>query len=170
MISQKKILLLEITLCILVVATLLYTAIVYYAGAYRINTLLLPLLNWVVVTLVMWKQESNKIIPKLRWFTALLVVATLVVFVAYRPDISYTKGKDIVASHGYENIYELQAKSILSFRLTHTHLVPNAYLYAGEKDNIKYYILLSPIDGEIETETIGDGNYIDGFFEMRYGT
>ena len=118
----------------------------------------------------MWKQESNKIIPKLRWFTALLVVATLVVFVAYRPDISYTKGKDIVASHGYENIYELQAKSILSFRLTHTHLVPNAYLYAGEKDNIKYYILLSPIDGEIETETIGDGNYIDGFFEMRYGT
>ncbi len=86
-----------------------------------------------------------------------------------KPNFSYTKGKDIVASHGYNNLYELQDKSITSFRLKHTKLVPEAYLYAGEKNNVRHYILLSPIDGEIETEKIGDGNYLDKYFQMKYG-
>jgi len=33
----------------------------------------------------------------------------------------------------------------------------------------KYYILLSPINGEIETEGIREGNYINVYFEMKYG-
>jgi hypothetical protein len=76
---------------------------------------------------------------------------------------------EIVASQGYDNIYELKDKSITAFRLKHTHLVPDAYLYAGEKNNVEYYILLSPINGEIETEIMGNGNYLDKYFEMKYG-
>jgi len=82
--------------------------------------------------------------------------------------MSYNKGKDIVTSQGYENIYELQDRSIYSFSLKKTYFVPEAYLYAGEKNNVKYYILLSPIDGEIVTEKIGSGSYIDMYFDMKY--
>jgi hypothetical protein len=53
----------------------------------------------------------------------------------------------------------MQDKSIIALRLKHTCLVPDAYLYARGRNNVKYYILLSPINGKIETEKMGDGNY-----------
>lgn len=104
----------------------------------------------------------------MRWFTILLITITIVIFVISKPNFSYKEGKGIAASQGYESLYELDDKSIISFRLKHTRLVPDAYLYAGEKNNVKYYILLSPIDGGIETEKIGDGNYIDKYFEIKH--
>lgn len=167
--NQKKILIFEIILCIFVQVSMYLISHFIYADAFRIKFFITLLTNWIVITILNWKREINTERPKLRWFTFLLVAFSIVVFLACKPSFSYTKGKDIVAQHGYDAIYELQDKSITAFRLKHTNLVPNAYLYAGEKNNVKYYILLSPINGEIETERMGDGNYLDKYFEMKYG-
>jgi len=166
--SQRKILIFEIILCIIAIVVMGLIAYFIYGNAFHINFVAYILPNWIVVTLLNWKKEMNTDNPKLRWFTFLLIIITVVMFIMFKPNISYKKGKDILASKGYENLYELQDKSIYSFPLKKTYFVPEAYLYAGEKNNVKYYILLSPIDGEIETEKIGSRSYIDMYFEMKY--
>ncbi|NLG86156.1 MAG: hypothetical protein GX489_02950 [Firmicutes bacterium] len=165
--NQEIILILEITLCIFVKTGMYLISHFIYADAFHIRFLQILLTNWIVITLIDWKREINTDHPKLRWSTPLLIAITIVIFVVYKPNFSYTQGKDIIAEEGYTNIYELQDKSIIALRLKHTRLVPDAYLYAGEKDNVKYYILLSPINREIETERMGDGNYLDKYFEMK---
>jgi len=166
--NQKKILVIEIILCIFVLVSMYLISHFIYADVFRIKFIIILLSNWIFLTIFNWKREIQTDHPKIRWFTLLLISITIVVFVAYKPRFSYNKVKDIIAEQGYDNIYELQDKSIIAFRLKHTRLVPDAYLYAGEKNNVKYYILLSPINGEIETEKMGDGNYLDKYFEMKY--
>lgn len=160
---------LEIKLCIVVKVSMYLISHFIYADVFRVSFAAYFLTSWIVISLIYWKKEINTARPRVRWFTLLLLAITIVIFVVSKPNFSYTKGKDIVASYGYSNLYDLQDKSITLFRLKHTHLVPDAYLYAGEKNNVRYYILLSPIDGEVETEKIGDGNYLDMYFQMKYG-
>jgi competence protein ComGC len=167
--TQQAILIFEITLCTVVKVGMYLISHFIYADVFRVSFAAYLLTSWIVITIIDWKKEINTTRPRVRWFTLLVVAIATVIFVVSKPNFSYTKGKDIVASHGYNNLYELQDKSITSFRLKHTKLVPEAYLYAGEKNNVRYYILLSPIDGEIETEKIGDGNYLDKYFQMKYG-
>ena len=165
--SQKIILIFEIILCILVGIGMFLISHFIYADAFRINFVISLLTSWIVITLIDWKKEINTVQPKVRWFTVLLIIITIAGFIAYKPDFSYREGKGIVVQHGYKNLSEVQNKSIISFGLKNTRLVPNAYLYTGEKNNVKYYILLSPIDGKIEIKKIGDGNYLDEYFEMK---
>lgn len=167
--SQKRILIFEIILCILVQVIMCLISHFIYVDTFHIGFVAYFLTSWIVITLIHWKEEINTAQPKVRWFTVLLIVITIVIFLVSKPNISYKKGKDIIALQGYENLCELQDRSILSFQLKHTRLVPVAYLYAGEKNDVKYYILLSPINGEIETKKIGSGNYLDKYFEMKYG-
>ena len=160
---------LEIILCILVLVSLYLISHFVYVDAFNIIFVSHILGNWIIISIIDWKKQIDKTPPKVRWFTFLLITVTILIFVIYKPNISYKKGKEIVTAHGYDNIYELQDKSIASFQLKTPPLVPYAYLYAGEKSNVKYYVLLSPINGEIETEKIGGGNSLDLYFEMRYG-
>jgi len=166
--SQKIILISEIILCILVQVSMYLISHFIYADVFHINIIAILLTNWIIITIIYWKREINTDHPKFRWFTYLLIAITIVILVVFKPNFSYTQGKDIIAEQGYTNIYDLQDKSIIAFQLKHTRLVPDAYLYAGEKNNVKYYILLSPINGDIETEKMGDGNYLDRYFEMKY--
>ena len=138
-----------------------------YADTFHISFVAYFLTSWIAITLINWKKEINTAHPRVRWFTFLLIAVTIVIFVVSKPNFSYKEGKDIVASHGYENLYELQDKSIISFQLKHTRLVPDAYIYAGEKNDVEYYILLSPIDGKIETKQMGEGNYLDMYFKKK---
>jgi hypothetical protein len=41
-------------------------------------------------------------------------------------------------------------------------------MYISSDYLCRYYILSSPINGNIETEKMGDGNYLDKYFEMKY--
>lgn len=166
--DQRIILIFEIILCVFVQVSMYLISHFIYVDAFHINFVAYFLTSWIVITLIYWKKEINTDRPKIRWFTLLLITITIVVFLVSKPNFSYMQGKDIIVSQGYDNIYELQDKSILSFRLKNTHLVPEAYLYAGDKDNVKYYILLSPIDGDIEIEKMGNRNYLDRYFEMKY--
>lgn len=166
--SQKIILISEIILCILVQVSMYLISHFIYADVFHINIIAILLTNWIITTIIYWKKEINTDHPKFRWFTHLLIAIIIVLFVVFKPNFSYTQGKDIIAEQGYTNIYDLQDKSIIAFQLKHTRLVRDAYLYAGEKNNVKYYILLSPINGDIETEKMGDGNYLDRYFEMKY--
>ncbi|MGI5839941.1 MAG: hypothetical protein ACOX8W_09810 [bacterium] len=167
--SQKRILVFEILLCLSVAVIMGLIVQSVYANAFRIGFIAYLLPNWIGATLVNWRTEANKEYPKFRWFTFLLLAVTIALFLGFKPRITYEEGKDIIASHGYANLYELQDKSITSFRLKKTRLIPEAYLYGGEQDKIKYYILLSPVDGEIQAERIGEGNYLDLYFAMKYG-
>ena len=160
---------LEIILCILVLVSLYLISHFVYIDAFNIRFVSYILGNWIIISIIDWKKQIGKTPPKVRWFTFLLITVTILIFVIYKPDISYKKGKEIVIAYGYDNIYELQNKSIASFQSKTPPLVPYAYLYAGEKSNVKYYVLLSPINGEIKTEKIGGGNSLDLYFEMRYG-
>jgi len=166
--SQKKILVFEIVLCLFVLISIYLVSHLIYADVFKLRFFITLLGNWIIVTIINWKREVNTDRPKPRWLTFLLIFVVIIVFIAHKPAFSYNQGKNIIAQHGYDNVYELQDKSIIAFRLKHTRFVPYAYLYAGEKDNIKYYILLSPINGDIEAERIGDGNYLDIYFRMRY--
>jgi len=164
--NQKKILVFEIILCILAIVVMGLIAYYTYGNAFHISFVAIILPNLIVVTIINWKKEVNTEHPKPRWFALLLITITVGMFIMYKPNITYKEGKNIVSSHGYENIYELQDRSIYSFPLTKTYFVPVAYLYAGEKNDVKYYILLSPIDGEIATEKVGR-SYIDMYFDMK---
>lgn len=44
----------------------------------------------------------------------------------------------------------------------------NHIMYISSDYLCRYYILSSPINGNIETEKMGDGNYLDKYFEMKY--
>jgi len=167
--SQKRIMAFEILLCLSVAVIMGLIVQSVYANAFRIGFIAYLLPSWIGATLVNWRKEANKEYPKFRWFTFLLLAVTIALFLGFKPRITYAEGKDIIASHGYANLYELQDKSITSFRLKKTRLIPEAYLYGGEKDKIRYYILLSPVDGEIQAERIGEGNYLDLYFAMKYG-
>jgi hypothetical protein len=167
--NQQSILILEIILCTVVKVGMYLLSHFVYADAFRVSFAAYLLTSWIVITIMNWKKEILTARPRVRWFTLFVLAFTITIFVVSKPSFSYMKGKDIVASHGYSNLYELQDKLILSFHLKRTKLVPEAYLYAGEKNKVKYYILLSPIDGEIGTERIGEGNYLDKYFEMKYG-
>ncbi|NLG37081.1 MAG: hypothetical protein GX549_03630 [Clostridiales bacterium] len=136
-----------------------------YAGVFRLYFVISSLGSWVVVTLINWKKETATDRPKVRWFTVFLIALAVALSVAMKPAITYGEGKRIAARQGYENISELRVRSMRSFGLKTSRFVRDAYLYTGEKDNARYYILLSPIDGQIETEKIGDGNYLDMYFE-----
>jgi len=167
--KQKTVLVFEIILCLVIQVIIYLISHFIYADAFHVKYITVLLNSWIIVTIINWKREINTDRPKLRWFTLLLISITLAVFLAYKPGFSYARGKEIVTAQGYDNIYELQDRAINAFRLKHTRLVPDAYLYAGEKNNVKYYILLSPINGEIETERMGEGSYLDAYFEMKYG-
>ncbi len=166
---QSIILICEIMLCILILTAMYLITHHVYADVFRIGTAASLPTSWIVITILNWKKETDTDRPKARWFTLVVVAVAIAVFAVAKPNITYEEGKSIVSAQGYENLYELQDKSILAFGLKHTKLVPEAYLYVGERNSIKYYILLSPIDGEIDTELIGDGNYLDMYFDVKYG-
>lgn len=163
---QGKILICEIILCILVQVAAYLMATYIYAGALDIRFPVTLLTNWVVITLINWKEEVRTEAPKVRWFTLLLLASIVIVLFFYKPKLTYQEGKDFVARQGYENVYELEDRSIIALGLKRTHFVKNAYLYAGEKGNTKYYIMLSPVNGEIRAEAMGEGNFLDIYFDM----
>ncbi len=113
--NQKKILVFEIILCIFVQVSMYLIFHFIYADAFRIKFIIILLTHLIVITIFNWKREINTDYPKLRWFTLLLVSITIVVFIAYKPSFSYTKGKDIIAAQGYDNIYNLIGELIIKY-------------------------------------------------------
>lgn len=166
--SQRKVLIFEIVLCILVQGFLHLIVHFVYADAFKINFAYL-LTSWIIFTLVYWKREVNTNNPRFRWYTFIIIFIIIIIFVIFKPNISYKQGKGMIALDGYDNIYELQEKSMSTHLFKYNNLIPKAYLYTGEKNNIKYYVFLSPINGEIKTEIMGEGNYLDKYFERKYG-
>lgn len=166
--SQKKIIIFEIILCLLVKISIYLISHFVYEDVFDITFIQSLLTSWIVITLIYWKRETNTQKPKFRWFTFLVIGITIALFSIYKPKYTYSEGKDIAAKEGYGNIYELEDKSIIGLKLKGSYFIPDVYLYGGEKDNAKYYILISPISGEIRTDKMGEGNYLDKYFEMKY--
>ncbi|MGI5878020.1 MAG: hypothetical protein ACOX7W_05370 [Christensenellales bacterium] len=158
--------LLEIIACLAVLVSVMLLSHYVYAGVFRLYFVISSLGCWVVATLINWKKETATDRPKVRWFTVFLLALAAALFVAMKPAITYGEGKRIAARQGYEYISELRERSVLPLRLRTSRFVRDAYLCCGEKDAARYYILISPIDGQIETEKIGDGNYLDMYFAM----
>ena len=166
MTSQRNVLIVEVLLCILIPVTMAAVSHYVYADVYRLTFAVPMLISWAVITLMNWKKEVHTEKPHVRWFTVVLLVAAISVFLVFRPALTYQEGKELLYSNGYSNVTEPAEKSMLSFTLNHTKLVKSAYLYVGEKEGAQYYLLVSPCDGGIEVFTVGEGNYVDLYFDM----
>lgn len=165
--SQKKIIIIEIILCLLFKVSIYLISHFVYEDVIDIAFIQSLLTSWIVITLIYWKMETNTDNPKFRKFTFLVIAITITLFFIYKPKYTYSEGKEIAAKEGYENIYELEYKSIIGLKLKGSHFIPNVYLYGGQKDNAEYYILISPISGELRTEKMRDGNYLDKYFDLK---
>lgn len=164
---QNWVLLFETILCLLVVAGIYLINHYMFANTYRPGLVTGLLIGWVFSTFFSWKKELKKDGPKPRLFTYILIALTILIFAFTMPKLTYEQGKEILAQRGYDEISELEINTVYALRLPNNTLIPDAYLYAGKNNNIEYYIVLSPISGEMETEEMGTGNYLDKFFEMK---
>lgn len=162
---QNWVLLFEIILCLLVVAGIYLINHYMYANTYRPNLVTGLLIGWVFSTFFSWKKEFKKDGPKIRLFTYVLIALTILIFAFTMPKLTYEHGKEILAQRGYDEIRELKIKTVFALRLPSTTLIPDAYLYAGKNNNIEYYIVLSPISGQMETEEMGTCSYLDKLFK-----
>ena len=166
MTKQRNILIMEILICLLIPLGMAVVSHYVYADVYRLTFLVSLLVCWAVITIINWKKEVDTEEPRIRWFTVVLVVGAIGVFLIFRPALTYEEGKDLLSSNGYTNISELEEKSLLSFTLRRTDLIDSAYLYIGERNGTKYYCLVSPLGGSIEVFPVGEGNYIDMYFDL----
>ncbi len=164
--SQRNILITEILICLLIPFGMAAVSHYVYADVYRLTFAVPMLASWAVITLINWKKEVDTEKPHIRWFTVVLLVVAISVFLIFRPAFTYKEGKELLYSNGYSNVTEPPEKRMLSFTLNHTKLVQSAYLYVGEKEGAEYYLLVSPCDGGIEVFPVGEGNYIDVYFHM----
>ncbi|HHY11584.1 MAG TPA: hypothetical protein GX529_03035 [Firmicutes bacterium] len=114
-----------------------------------------------------WKEETSRELPRMRWFTVVLLVLCLGVFFFTKPNYSYEDGKALLEREQYTEVASLSAKSIASFELKATKMIPRVFLYSGMKDGQRYYLMVHPDTGEIASMTMGEGNYLDFYFE-RY--
>lgn len=103
------------------------------------------------------------------WFPLMtlgIVAAALILFAAGRPPITYGQGLELAASAGYRDLREMPERSVISLTLESSRQVPEAYLYGGEKDAQQWYVLVSPLSGQLEVHLSGQDTYIDRFLEM----
>ena len=166
MTKQRNVLIMEILICLLIPFGMAAVSHYVYADVYKLTFPVSLLVSWAVITIINWKKEVDTERPRIRWFTVVLVVGAISVFLLFRPALTYEEGKNLLSSNGYANISELEEKNMLSFTLTRTKLIDSAYLYIGERNGTKYYCLVSPLDGSIEVFPVGEGNYIDGYFDL----
>lgn len=170
---QSGPLLVEFILCAIFLGAYFFINQMVFAGTFRNHWAVITLFNLgilCVIQMIKNIKKEVKIRPWERWIVDFLIVASVVMLVLVKPNYTYRQGRDIVVAQGYENLYELPVKSIWAAHHFESDGVKlNAYLYAGEKEGAKYYILVNLLDGEIATETVGGGNYIDIFLNMKYG-
>ncbi len=166
---QKAFLILEVTLCASLFVSLLLVSHYVYADVLRFVFFPCSMLtSWVTVTVINWKSEANTERPRMRWFTFVVLTLAAGTFILFRPHVTYRQGASIASSWGYENIHGLPDKSVLAFEFYQSaKYAANAYLYAGEKKGVRYYVLVSPHDGAVEAIEIGTGNYLDMYFERK---
>lgn len=166
-------LLVEFILCAIFLGAYFLINQMVFAGTFRNHWAAITLFNLgilCVTQMIKSIKKEVKIRPWERWVIDLLIVASVVMLILAKPNYTYKQGRENVVAQGYENLYELPVKSIWAAHHFESDGVKlNAYLFAGEKEGTKYYILVSITDGEIATEEVGGGNYIDAFLNMRYG-
>jgi len=99
----------------------------------------------------------------------LIVVASIAIFVFGLPAVSYPEAKNIAMGAGLTDLTKSPLNRTLATELPTKRSLSNpassnAYMFTGELEGEKVYLLVSPWDGSIQTETVGD-SYIDGAIE-----
>jgi len=137
-----------------------------YADVYEVSIPITILTSYFVITIIDLIRKRSYTNKNIRIFTIILLVSSLLFIFITKPNITYKQGKDLIISNNYTNVRSLDDKSILSFNLERNYFINNAYLYIAEKNNDTFYVLVGPIDEEVETFDFNGDNYINKYFEL----
>ncbi|MFP4457823.1 MAG: hypothetical protein ACOCRO_09515 [Halanaerobiales bacterium] len=165
--NKKAVIIIEIFLCSLLVFGIYSLSHYVYADVYDVTIPISVIISYIVVSMINLKKESKNLRHKFRYFTVILFVITFIFILSTKPVYTYHEGIGIAKDNDFDNVSVLSTKSILSFNLERNYFITNSYLYIGEKNNQKLYLLLSPINGEIETFDYEGNNYISRYFELK---
>ena len=98
-----------------------------------------------------------------------IVIASIAIFVFSLPAVSYPEARNIAMGAGLTDLAKSPLNRTLATELptkrSLSNPASNAYMFTGELEGEKVYLLVSPWDGSIQTETVGD-SYIDGAIEL----
>jgi hypothetical protein len=140
-----------------------------YADVYEVSIPITILTSYFIITIIDLIRKRSYTNKNIRIFTIILLVSSLLFIFITKPNITYKQGKDLIISNNYTNVRSLDDKSILSFNLERNYFINNAYLYIAEKNNVTFYVLVGPIDEEVETFDFNGDNYINKYFELYEG-
>lgn len=93
-------------------------------------------------------------------FGLFVIIISIVTYIFSLPPISYPRAKDIATDYGLVDLKEPPFDVVLADRLPKNKRIVESYMFVGKLEDKDVYLMVSPMDGSIQVEGIGD-SYID---------
>lgn len=94
-------------------------------------------------------------------FGALIIIVSIVIFVVSLSPVSYPEAKRIAVDNGLVDLSKSPFDVTFASELPTSNSVANCYLFTGKLKGTEVYFMVSPVDGSIQIEVVGE-SYLDG--------
>ncbi len=148
---------------------LFYLSSNVYAGVYEISIAISVLVSYISVKLINIILKRSYAGKGSNLITIIVLALSIMFVFLTKPNITYLESKDLIISNNYTNVRSLDVKSVLSFNLKRDYFIKNAYLYIAEKNDQTFYVLVGPIDRQLEVFDYYENNYINKYLDTLNG-
>ncbi|HOB35774.1 MAG: hypothetical protein GX090_08860 [Firmicutes bacterium] len=164
--KQKKINLIVVCAALACLITLVLLHILWYKGLASLFPIAVPmvLLLSVVFRKVFRKKADNNVIFWPAWAAA--IVVSIVLFVLTAPPVSYPEAKKIALDSGLTDLVKPPFDVAFASELPQREGILGSYMFMGKLHGQDVYFLVSPIDGSVQVEAVGE-SYLDEAIRLK---
>jgi hypothetical protein len=120
----------------------------------------LILSSWLTVNIFQLFNQKTTAEKYLFPFGLLVMIISITTFIFSLPPVSYAEAKSIAIHNGLTDLTKPPFEVVLATELPTTKKITESYLFAGKLEDRDVYLMVSPINGSIQVETVGH-SYLD---------
>lgn len=164
MLKNKKEYIINIILTLISLLLLVLLHIFVYKGLGSSFSFII-LGSWLTINII-HLFDKNIVKEKYLYIMGIsILIVSITIYILNLPAVSYPKAIDIAIDYGLTDLKEPPFEVIFANKLPKNKRITESYMFVGKYKDKDVYLMVSPIDGSIQVENIGD-SYIDRALQL----